>query len=325
MLKKNQNHLSLIEKQIRKQRSNKQPKSLYEPIDYLMEIGGKRLRPLMCLLAYNLYKSNPEKIVSYATAIELFHNFTLMHDDIMDNAPLRRGNKTVHEKWNTNTAILSGDVMLVKVYEIFATLEPELLKKVLISFNACAAEVCEGQQWDMDFEQTKKVTEAKYINMIRLKTAVLLGFSLELGAILAKASDEDCKALYDFGQYIGIAFQLKDDLLDVYADKNKFGKQVGGDIIANKKTFLLIKALQHAKENDKRELEIWLNAKSFNKDKKVKGITAIYNKIGVDKMAERKISQYYNKAFDALSKLHISKEKKLRLVAFAEDLMNRVK
>ena len=315
----------LIEKEIRKQRSKKQPRSLYQPIDYLMGIGGKRLRPLMCLLSYNLYKSDTEKIISYATAIEVFHNFTLMHDDIMDKAPLRRGNKTVHEKWNINTAILSGDVMLVKVYEIFCTLEPSLLKKVLLSFNTCAAEVCEGQQWDMDFEQTEKVSEAKYINMIRLKTAVLLGFSLELGAILAKASEEDSLALKDFGEYIGIAFQLKDDLLDVYADKNKFGKQVGGDIIANKKTFLLIKALQHAKGANKKELLKWVNSKKFKKKEKIKAVTTIYGKIGVQKITEQKIKFYFDKGFAALNKLHVTEEKKMELLAFTQALMNRDK
>ncbi len=321
----NKNYLKLIEKEIRSSKYGKQPKSLYEPMRYLMGIGGKRLRPLMCLLAYDLYKQDAEQIVPFAAAIELFHNFTLMHDDIMDGAPLRRGNKTVHNKWSVNTAILSGDVMFVKVYEIFNQLDANVLKEVLHVFNTCATEVCEGQQWDMDFEQMKKVTEVQYIEMIRLKTAVLLGFSLELGAILAHAPDEDKKLLRDFGQCLGIAFQLKDDLLDVYADKKKFGKQVGGDIIANKKTFLLIKALQHAKGVDKRELEKWLKAKSFNKDKKVKAISTIYNKIGVNKMAERKINQYFNKAFEALAKLHISEEKKLGLVTFAEDLMNRVK
>ncbi|HMP98647.1 MAG TPA: polyprenyl synthetase family protein [Cyclobacteriaceae bacterium] len=325
MLENNKHYLKLIEKEIRKQRSNKKPKTLYQPIDYLMGIGGKRIRPLMCLLAYNLYKEKVEKIIPYAVAIEVFHNFTLMHDDIMDNAPLRRGKKTVHEKWNTNTAILSGDVMLVKAYEIFSGLDAETLRQVLIAFNQCAAEVCEGQQWDMDFEKEKKVSEAQYIEMIRLKTAVLLGFSMELGAILAKAPKEDCKALRDFGQFIGIAFQLKDDLLDVYADKAKFGKQVGGDIIANKKTYLLIKALQEAKGKDKKELESWLRKKSFSKKEKVKAITQIYDNAGVRKFVEAKINHHFNKGFKALNSLHVADEKKMEMLAFTEALMNRDK
>ena len=262
--------LKLIELEIKKQTFGSQPKSLYEPIRYIMLLGGKRLRPLLAMLSYSLYRSDPEKIVKYAITIEAFHNFTLLHDDIMDKAPLRRGKATVHEKWNVNTAILSGDVMLVKVYDQFLDLDGDVLKEVLRIFNQCAAEVCEGQQWDMEFETKTKVTEAQYIEMIRLKTAVLLGFSLELGALLANANSEERQALKEFGTNIGIGFQLKDDLLDVYADKNKFGKQVGGDILANKKTYLLIKAKEKARGKDKQELEQWLAAKKFDKQKKVK-------------------------------------------------------
>jgi len=256
-------YLSLIEAEIKKQKFGTHPTSLYEPIRYIMSLGGKRLRPLLTALSYSLYKNDVEKIIPYAVAVEAFHNFTLLHDDIMDRAPLRRGKATVHEKWNVNTAILSGDVMLVKVYEMFLSLEKKKLKEVLRIFNECAAEVCEGQQWDMEFENEKKVAETKYLEMIRLKTAVLLGFSLELGALLADASDRDRNALRDFGVNIGIGFQLKDDLLDVYADKHKFGKQVGGDIIANKKTFLLIKALEKARGEQKLEFKKWLKAKKF--------------------------------------------------------------
>jgi geranylgeranyl diphosphate synthase type II len=237
-------YLKLIEAEIKRNKFGKEPASLYEPIRYLMGLGGKRMRPLLTLLSYSLYKDDVKSIVPFAVAIEAFHNFTLMHDDIMDNAPLRRGDKTVHEKWNVNTAILSGDVMLVKVYDMLLSLDAEKLKPVLQKFNTCAAEVCEGQQWDMEFETLASVSESQYINMIRLKTAVLLGFSLEFGAILANSSVEDQNALREFGVNIGIGFQLKDDLLDAYADPKKFGKQVGGDIIANKKTYLLIKALE---------------------------------------------------------------------------------
>lgn len=211
--------LQLIESEIKNQQFGSQPKSLYEPIRYIMALGGKRMRPLLTALAYSLYKNDPEKILKYAAAVETFHNFTLMHDDIMDKAPLRRGKSTVHEKWNVNTAILSGDVMLVKLYDMFLDLDSEILPTALTLFNKCAAEVCEGQQWDMEFETKSKVTEAQYIEMIRLKTAVLLGFSLELGALLAKAPEQERVALREFGILVGIGFQLKDDLLDVYADK----------------------------------------------------------------------------------------------------------
>jgi geranylgeranyl diphosphate synthase, type II len=310
----------LIEVEIKKQKFGSQPKSLYEPIRYLMSLGGKRLRPLLVMLSYSLYKKDVEKIAPHAAAVEAFHNFTLMHDDIMDKAPLRRGKATVHEKWNVNTAILSGDVMLVRVYDLFLSLEEKKLKEVLRIFNQCAAEVCEGQQWDMEFETKAKVTEPQYIEMIRLKTAVLLGFSLELGALLADASMEDRNALREFGINIGIGFQLKDDLLDVYADKKKFGKQVGGDIIANKKTFLLIKALEKAKGKNKVELKKWLSAKKFNAAKKVKAVTTIYDNIGIPLLTEKEIEEYFSKGFERLKEV---KGDKSLLVAFTNNLIAR--
>jgi geranylgeranyl diphosphate synthase, type II len=311
-----------IESEIRSQQFGTQPKSLYEPIRYIMALGGKRLRPLLATLAYSLYKNDVEKILKYAAAVEAFHNFTLMHDDIMDKAPLRRGKPTVHEKWNTNTAILSGDVMLVRVYDLFLDLDQEVLPTALSLFNKCAAEVCEGQQWDMEFETKPKVTEAQYIEMIRLKTAVLLGFSLELGALLAKAPEAERIALREFGTLVGIGFQLKDDLLDVYADKKKFGKQVGGDIIANKKTYLLIKAKEKARGAHKKELEFWLSAKKFNKQKKVKEVTAIYDQLGIASLTERKVEEYFSKGFEKLSALPDSPQKQ-NLIQFTQDLINR--
>jgi len=314
---------SLLEKEISKKKYGKQPDSLYAPIRYLMGIGGKRLRPMLALLAYSLYKDDAKRILPYAIAVEAFHNFTLMHDDIMDNAPLRRGQQTVHKKWNTNTAILSGDVMLVKVYELFAGLEPDKLKKVLIAFNKTAAEVCEGQQWDMEFETRTTVTEAQYINMIRLKTAVLLGFSLELGAILADAPEDDCKALYEFGTNIGIGFQLTDDLLDAYADPKKFGKQVGGDIIANKKTFLLIKALANAKGKEKSSLNSWLTAKRFNKKEKVAAVKHIYDNLRVPSLTEKKRNQFFVRGFQQLEQLTVAPGKKQLLKQYAEALIER--
>jgi geranylgeranyl diphosphate synthase type II len=312
-----------IEQEIKKNKYGKSPVTLYEPIRYLMAIGGKRLRPILVLLSYSLYKDDTKRIVPYATAVELFHNFTLMHDDIMDNAPLRRGNVTVHEKWNVNTAILAGDVMQVKVYDMLLPLPAETLKTVITFFNQCATEVCEGQQWDMEFETMDTVTEAQYLSMIRQKTAVLLGFSLELGAILAGASLEDRKALREFGVNIGIGFQLKDDLLDAYADPKKFGKQVGGDIIANKKTYLLIKALEKAKGATKKELQTQLSATKFNKAKKVKAVKEIYNSLDIPALAEKKIDHYFTKGFHALDKLNLPAAKKQNLILFAKDLIGR--
>jgi geranylgeranyl diphosphate synthase, type II len=288
-----------------------------------MGIGGKRMRPLLTLLAYSLYKDDVKAAVPYAVAVEAFHNFTLMHDDIMDKAPLRRGNATVHEKWNTNTAILSGDVMLVKVYDMFLSLESAKLKKVLKAFNECAAEVCEGQQWDMEFEAMTSVKESQYISMIRQKTAVLLGFSLELGAILADAPEEDQIALRNFGVNIGIGFQLKDDLLDAYADPKKFGKQVGGDIMANKKTYLLIKTIEKVKGKQKKELTDLLSAKKINKQAKVKAVKAIYDSLAIPAMTEKKLNSFFENGFSSLELLHADLTKKQNLVAFAKELIRR--
>lgn len=313
----------LLEREIKKQKYGKQPVSLYEPIRYLMALGGKRLRPMLTVLSYTLFKKDAKTVVPYAVAVEAFHNFTLMHDDIMDKAPLRRGQATVHEKWNTNTAILSGDVMLVKVYEMLLGIDNRYLKKVFKAFNQCAAEVCEGQQWDMEFETKDDVTEAQYINMIKLKTAVLLGFSLELGALLAGAKEKDCKSLREFGINIGLGFQLKDDLLDAYADAKKFGKQVGGDIIANKKTFLLIKALELASPQQRKDLDYWLSASEFDKEKKVMAVKDIYDSLSVATLTEKKIGSYFRKGFSKLEQLKCSKEGKTRLIQFTELLIGR--
>ncbi len=312
-----------IEKEIGKQRYGSAPASLYEPIRYLMGIGGKRLRPMLTLFAYSLYRDDVRSILPYAVAVEAFHNFTLMHDDIMDKAPLRRGNATVHEKWNVNTAILSGDVMLVKVYEMLLGIKSDKIKKAVKVFNKCAVEVCEGQQWDMTFEQADIVSELQYLNMVRQKTAVLIGFSLELGGILADAPEADCIALRQFGTHIGIGFQLKDDLLDAYADPAKFGKQVGGDIIANKKTFLLIKALELVDAQQKPELINWLSAKKFNKKQKVVAIKSLYDKLELAAITERKVNQYFRKGFAKLEKLSCGNAKTANLVAFAKDLIER--
>jgi geranylgeranyl diphosphate synthase type II len=315
--------LSLIEKEIKQNKFGTKPDSLYEPIRYILSIGGKRMRPLLTLLSYSLYKKNIKSIVPLAVAVEAFHNFTLMHDDIMDKAPLRRGLATVHEKWNANTAILSGDVMLVKVYDMLLSLPGKKLKVVLKAFNKCAAEVCEGQQWDMEFETMNTVTEEQYIHMIKLKTAVLLGFSLELGAILADAGTGQQKALREFGVNIGIGFQLKDDLLDAYADPKKFGKQVGGDIIANKKTFLLIKALELSNAKQRQSLKHWLSVKKFSKKEKVEQVKLIYDQIAIPSLTEKKVNQFFKRGFASLEKVKGNKKAKQQLYAFARNLIDR--
>ena len=309
--------------EIKKQKFGKAPVSLYEPIRYLMELGGKRLRPMFTLLSYSLFRDDVKRIVPYAIGVESFHNFTLMHDDIMDKAPLRRGKVTVHKKWNTNTAILSGDVMLIKVYDMFLTLDSAHLKSVLASFNTCAAQVCEGQQWDMEFETTSEVTEREYLQMIRLKTAVLLGFSLELGAMLADATASDRTALREFGTNIGIGFQLKDDLLDAFADPKKFGKQVGGDILANKKTYLLIMALEKATGKNKKELLHWLTAKKFKGREKVQAVKEIYNALNIPAIVDRKVNYFFRKAFKSLDRVSGDHSQKEILKRYTQALIER--
>jgi len=312
-----------IEKEIQNTKYGETPLELYEPIRYIMSLGGKRLRPLLTILAYNLFQENWKNILKPAIAVEVFHNFTLMHDDIMDEAPLRRGKPTVHEKWNSSVAILSGDVMLVNTYEILLEVEENYLKKVITSFNQCAKEVCEGQQWDMNFENIDVVKEAKYLEMIRLKTAVLLGFALELGGILAGADDGSCKALQKLGENIGIGFQLKDDLLDVYADKAKFGKQVGGDIIANKKTFLLINALEKANIQQKSTLENWLNKTNFDIEEKVKAVTNIFDELKIKEITEAKMNDFFEKGLQNLGNLPVENNKKKNLEGFIQFLIQR--
>jgi geranylgeranyl diphosphate synthase, type II len=312
-----------IDLEIRKKKFGHQPESLYEPLRYIMSLGGKRLRPLLTLLAYHLYKDDVRTAVPSAVAVEVFHNFTLLHDDIMDNAPIRRGKITVHNKWNVSTAILAGDVMQIKVYDAWLGIKEGKLKAVLKAFNQCATEVCEGQQWDMEFERGSGVSEKEYLEMIRLKTGVLLGFSLELGAILGGAPKKDQLALRRFGTKIGIGFQLKDDLLDVYADSKKFGKQVGGDILANKKTFLFIKAWENAKGKVLRELNHWTSVKTFNKKKKIKSITAIYDQLNLRDLTEKKIAGFFDKGFQDLDRLAVSESGKAALRKFILNLIDR--
>jgi geranylgeranyl diphosphate synthase type II len=289
----------------------------------MMALGGKRMRPLLTLLSASIFTDDWQKALKPAIAVEVFHNFTLMHDDIMDKAPLRRNQPTVHTKWNENVAILSGDVMLVNVYELLVDVEPDKLRRVLIRFNRVAAQVCEGQQWDMNFESLGTVSEAQYLEMIELKTAVLLGFSLELGGLITGAGEADTQLLWEAGTNIGIGFQLKDDLLDVFGEQAKFGKQVGGDIIANKKTFLLIEALEKAGREERKALEYWLGAKAFDKDEKVKAVTQIYNQLNIKGLTESKMNEYFQKGLANLNGLGASESRKEGLQQFVQQLIYR--
>ena len=299
------------------------PANLYEPIKYILSLGGKRMRPALLLMACDLFGGDINKAISSALAIEVFHNFTLMHDDIMDNAPLRRGNITVHEKWNKNVAILSGDVMLVEGYKLMMNVDEHLLRPIMNIFNETAVGVCEGQQLDMEFETRNDVGIDEYIEMIRLKTAVVLGSALKIGALIGGANAEDAALLQTFGEQLGIAFQLQDDILDVYGNPEKFGKQVGGDIQSNKKTFLLIKALELADGTQSGELKKWLSGSQFPASEKVEMVTGIYDQIGVRQNAWQAMQTYADKAFGALDAINLPSEHKQYLRDFADGLMVR--
>jgi geranylgeranyl diphosphate synthase type II len=277
------------------------------------------------LLAYNMYKENPENILSSACALETYHNYTLLHDDLMDNADLRRGHETVHRKWDANTAILSGDSMLVLAYERMAQCPKEKLAEVLHLFTETALEIGEGQQYDMEFENRTDVTEAEYIEMIRLKTSVLLACAVKMGAILADASAEDADNLYKFGEQIGLAFQLQDDFLDVYGDPAVFGKAIGGDITSNKKTFMLINAFNHATAEQREELTRWITAEQFDAAEKIAAVTRLYNEIGIDRMAKEKIEYYFAQSTQYLARVNVPEERKQELIAYTHDMMKREK
>lgn len=304
---------------------DREPQSLYEPIKYVLSMGGKRVRPVLMLLAYNMYKENSESILSSACALETYHNYTLLHDDLMDNADLRRGHETVHRKWDANTAILSGDSMLVLAYERMAQCPKEKLAEVLHLFTETALEIGEGQQYDMEFENRTDVTEAEYIEMIRLKTSVLLACAVKMGAILADASAEDADNLYKFGEQIGLAFQLQDDFLDVYGDSAVFGKAIGGDITSNKKTFMLINAFNHATAEQREELTRWITAEQFDAAEKIAAVTRLYNEIGIDRMAKEKIEYYFAQSTQYLARVNVPEERKQELIAYTHDMMKREK
>ena len=297
------------------------PQKLYQPIDYVMGLGGKRMRPILLLMAHQLFDENIEKAISPALGIEIFHNFTLLHDDIMDNAPIRRGKQTVHEKWNQNVAILSGDTMLVQAYQLLSDVDKSIVKEMIAVFSKAATQVCEGQQWDMDFEIQKDVTLQEYLKMIEYKTAVLLAASLQIGGITANTSKENQNNLYHFGLNMGIAFQLKDDLLDAFGNPDEFGKQIGGDIIANKKTFLYLKALQLANDKQKESLVNYFKTQKQTKQK-VMGVKTIFTDLDIPKHTVDMMKAYYTKAMRHLDA--IDSDKKEPLLIFSKKLIDRI-
>lgn len=312
--------LSIINKEIDAIQYSYNPKSLFEPISYILSIGGKRVRPALALMSYNLYKNDVEKAIPAALGVEVFHNFTLLHDDLMDRADVRRGKPTVHIKWSENRAILSGDAMLIEAYKEICKVETNCLAPCLDIFSKVATEICCGQQLDMEFETRLDVTAEEYIEMIRLKTAVLLGGSLQLGGIIAGAPEKDLTNLYDFGINIGLAFQLMDDILDVYGDPKTFGKRIGGDILCNKKTYMLITALNDDKSGN---LKSWIDKKEFNEEEKIKAVTALYNNLNIKGKAEQKVEEYYKKAIKSLDDVAVHIDTKQELYKLASNLKTR--
>ena len=303
----------------------RKPKSLYEPVEYVLSIGGKRIRPVLTLMGYNLWKEDPERILMPAVGLETYHNYTLLHDDLMDNADMRRGHETVHRRWDANKAILSGDSMLVLAYQRMQQVPAEKLPAVLNLFTETALEIGEGQEYDMTFETRNDVTENEYIEMIRLKTSVLLACALKTGALLADAPEEDADRLYRVGEQVGLAFQLQDDLLDVYGDPKVFGKAIGGDITSNKKTYMLINAYNRANDEQRKELEHWIGAKEFNRQEKVAAVTRLYDAIGIRQLCEDKINYYFQQASQTLDQVNVAEDRKTQLRAYMDELLHRNK
>ncbi len=301
----------------------REPKNLYEPIHYILELGGKRMRPVLTLMSAEIFNENYAKALPAALAVEVFHNFSLVHDDIMDDAPLRRGNVTVHEKWNINTGILSGDAMLILAYQYFEHYEPVVFRDLAKLFSKTALEVCEGQQWDVDFETRSDVTIPEYLKMIEYKTAVLVAAAMKMGAIVAQTSAENGDLIYDFGLNLGLAFQLQDDYLDAFGDPATFGKQVGGDIIENKKTYLYLKAIEFASSEERKQLLQLFSVSLEDNSSKIEEVKTLFNATGASKATQQAIQDYTLKAFATLDKMNISSDKKAMLKAFGENLMNR--
>jgi len=303
----------------------REPKNLYEPIDYILQLSGKRIRPILTLMSADILSGDFKKALPAALAVEVFHNFTLVHDDIMDDAPLRRGKQTVHEKWNLNTGVLSGDAMLILAYQYFENYEADTFQELAKLFSKTALEVCDGQQLDIDFETRNDVTIAEYINMIRLKTSVLVAAALKMGAIVAKAPDKDANLLYEYGLNLGLAFQLQDDYLDTFGDPETFGKQVGGDIIENKKTYLFLKAMELANNDDKQKLQFFYKQKLEENSIKIDEVTRIFERCDIPGLIQKLIQDYTNLSFDSLNQMNISSENKEKLIQFGTFLMARSK
>jgi geranylgeranyl diphosphate synthase type II len=302
---------------------DRQPASLYDPIKYVLSIGGKRVRPVLTMLSYNLYKDDPLSIMPQAIGLETYHNFTLLHDDLMDHADMRRGHETVHKKWDANRAVLSGDTMLLQAFERVEDCDPAKLPAVFKAFIQTTLEIGEGQQLDVEFETRNDVTEDEYIEMIRLKTSVLLACACKVGAIMADAPAEDIDNIYMFGEKLGLAFQLQDDLLDVYGNPAVFGKNIGGDITSNKKTYMLINAVNRANPVQREQLMKWIDAKEFDRNEKVKAVTELYNEIGIRELCEQKIEEYYQESLVYLAKINLPEERKAELKAYAAEMMKR--
>lgn len=317
--------LKLVEEALQALPYSRQPARLYDPIRYELSLGGKRIRPVMMLMAYNIYKEKPQDIMMQALALETYHNYTLLHDDLMDRAEIRRGKPCVHKVWDDNTAILSGDAMLVLAYERMAQCPDEKLPAIMRLFTQTALEIGEGQQYDMLFETRNDVTSEEYIEMIRLKTSVLLACALRMGALLADAPESDAQALYDFGENLGLAFQLQDDYLDVYGDPKVFGKRIGGDILCNKKTYMLIQALLRANSEQRVQLDAWLARTEYNEEEKIQAVTDLYNQMDIARVAQEKMDEYYVRALDCLNRINVSEEKKTPLRQLADALMKRQK
>ena len=315
----------IISIELQKQEYVETPQSLFEPIKYILEDGGKRLRPVLTLMAYNLYRDDIEKALKSAIGIEIFHNYTLLHDDVMDDAELRRGRQTVHKKWNSNVAILSGDAAAITAYKYIESCEDPYLRQVIDGFNQVAMDVCKGQQYDMEFETRDDVTEEEYLHMIYLKTSVLIAGSMRHGALIAGAPEHEYKALYDFGGYLGLVFQLQDDYLDVYGDTEEFGKKIGGDILCNKKTYLLIKAFELAGESDRALLRQWLAKKDFNPQEKIQVVTERYNRTGVKEAVMNIVDDYMEKSRLALEKIDVPEERKVNFRDMIEYIGDRKK
>ncbi|MDX2196228.1 MAG: polyprenyl synthetase family protein [Cytophagales bacterium] len=314
---------NLINEQIKMLEMGHNPAELYDPITYFLHIGGKRMRPLLCMMGYYLYNDDYESVAKPALITELFHNFTLVHDDIMDNAPLRRGQPTIHEKWNKNIALLAGDVTFVKAYELFEYIDPNIRWQIFKHFNTTAIQVCEGQQYDMNFETVPQISLVQYLHMIQLKTAVLLGFSMCMGAAMAGANDTDSNNIYDAAVKIGVAFQVKDDYLDVFGQAHKVGKKLGGDIVANKKTFLATKALEKANKDQKNELFHWFQTKNHDNSSKITHVTQLYLDLGIKQETEDFISIQFNDAISTFETMNIAEHKKQFIIQFFNSLMQR--